>query len=34
MVKLLIPTDKVELIQLLRDLATAIEKGETEYQGC
>lgn len=34
MAKLLIPTDKVGLIQLLRDLADAIEKGETEYRGC
>lgn len=31
---MLIPTDRIELVQLLRDLANAIEKGETEYRGC
>lgn len=31
---MLIPTDKNELVQLLRSLADTIEKGETEYRGC
>lgn len=31
---MLIPTDKTELVQLLRDLASAIESSETEYRGC
>lgn len=31
---MLIPTDKTELVQFMRELADAIEKGETEYRGC
>lgn len=31
---MLVPTDKTELIQLLRDLADALERNEAEYKGC